>query len=82
MDNMDRVRKEWNDIDALADLTKDDGEANAHAIGVRDGYEQAVQTIDMLTGGDAEYRYCTIPDEGHCPTPVEMIARIVERLKP
>lgn len=33
-----------------------------YEIGKRDGYEKAVQDIDLRTGGDGEYRYCTDHD--------------------
>ncbi|MEH3108937.1 MAG: hypothetical protein PGN22_03095 [Agrobacterium cavarae] len=54
----------------------------AYEIGVREGYERAVQEIDMKTGGDGEYRYCTDRDpERHTPGPAEMIQRIVDRFE-
>lgn len=68
----------WLEIAAKAEKhTGDEGE-DGHAIGVRDGFEEAVQLIDMLTGGDGEYRFSTDP-ERNCPTPIEMIANIVAR---
>jgi hypothetical protein len=75
------VARKWQRIDAEAEIHTDDGEALAHLIGIRDGFSEAVQFIDQLTGGDGEYRYCTIPGDRHCPTPAEMIERIVNRLK-
>lgn len=51
----------------------------AYYLGKRDGYETAVQDIDMLTGGDGEYCYSTIEGERHCPNPDSMKARIAER---
>lgn len=48
-------------------------------IGKRDGYEQAVQDIDLLTGGDGEYVFAT--DGGGCPDVETMKARIVERVQ-
>lgn len=56
---------------------------DAYEIGKRDGYSEAVQQIDQLTGGDGEYRYC-FGDEGnsrHTPGPAEMIQRIVDRFE-
>lgn len=56
---------------------------DAYEIGKRDGYSEAVQQIDQLTGGDGEYRYC-LGDEGssrHTPGPAEMIQRIVDRFE-
>lgn len=53
-----------------------------YQIGIRDGYSQAVQEIDRLTGGDGEYRYCTDHDpERHTPGPAEMIQRIADRFE-
>jgi hypothetical protein len=52
---------------------------DAYELGKRDGYESAVQDIDMLTGGDGEYRYSTIGGERHCPDADSMKARIAER---
>lgn len=56
-------------------------EEEAFQIGKRDGFSEAVQRIDELTGGDGEYRYCLglKDDERHCPDPETMIVRIVER---
>ncbi|MEP9376154.1 hypothetical protein ABLE91_05530 [Aquabacter sp. CN5-332] len=52
----------------------------AYDMGKRDGYEEAAQEIDRLTGGDGEYRFCTNLDpERHCPDPATMIQRIVDR---
>lgn len=54
----------------------------AYEIGVREGYERAVQEIDLKTGGDGEYRYCTDHDpERHTPDAPAMIQRIVDRLE-
>jgi hypothetical protein len=51
-----------------------------YEIGKRDGYSEAVQEIDRLTGGDGEYRYCTNRDpDRHTPDPATMIRRIVDR---
>ncbi|MGV1787320.1 MULTISPECIES: hypothetical protein [Agrobacterium] len=65
----------------VQDVSSDDDE-ETYQIGVRDGYSQAVQEIDRLTGGDGEYRYCTDHDpERHTPGPAEMIQRIVDRFE-
>lgn len=54
----------------------------AYELGKRDGYSEVVQEIDLKTGGDGEYRYCTDHDpERHTPDPVSMIQRIVERFE-
>lgn len=59
-----------------------DAEDEAYEIGRRDGYSEAVQQIDQLTGGDGEYRYCTDHDpDRHTPGPAEMIQRIVDRFE-
>ena len=55
-----------------------------YEIGKRDGYEEAVQDIDLLTGGDGEYRVSVfleggVDDDRHCPDPAAMKARIAER---
>jgi hypothetical protein len=64
------------DVNAVREADEDE----TYEIGVRDGYEKAVQDIDQLTGGDGEYRFCTDGDpERHTPGPVEMIKRIEER---
>lgn len=47
-----------------------------------EGYEKAVQLIDLQTGGDGEYRFCTDGDpERHTPDAPAMIARISERFE-
>lgn len=52
-----------------------------YGVGKQDGYSEAVQCIDRLTGGDGEYRFCTDRDpERHCPDASTMIDRIVDRL--
>lgn len=69
---------------ALADKAKRayrDGNApdqEPYDIGKRDGFEEAVQAIDTLTGGDGEYRASSDP-ERHTPDPKTMIRRIVAR---
>jgi hypothetical protein len=64
-------------LEELRQPTQSDDEA--YDLGKRDGYEKAVQDIDMLTGGDGEYCYSTIEGERHCPNPDSMKARIAER---
>ena len=51
-------------------------------IGKRDGYQDAVQDIDILTGGDGEF-ICVLgpPDPRHCPDEDKMKARIKERFE-
>jgi hypothetical protein len=57
---------------------QDDDET--YEIGKRDGYEKAVQDIDLLTGGDGEYRYVMgVASDSHCPDAETMKARIAER---
>jgi hypothetical protein len=63
----------------LRQPTQSDDEA--YDLGKRDGYEKAVQDIDMLTGGDGEYCYSTIEGERHCPNVDTMKARIARRLR-
>lgn len=69
-------------------LTKERDEAGdrkddeTYAIGKRDGYGEAVQEIDALTGGDGEYCFCTDQySENHCPDPKSMVNRIFERFQ-
>lgn len=64
-------------LSALRQPTQSDDEA--YELGERDGYESAVQDIDMLTGGDGEYCYSTIGGERHCPDADSMKARIARR---
>jgi hypothetical protein len=67
---------------ARALLSSDTGgdDDETYEIGKRDGYSDAVQQIDVLTGGDGEYRYCTDHDpDRHTPDPPTMIQRIVDR---
>jgi hypothetical protein len=49
----------------------------AYEIGKRDGYEDAVQELDIATGGDGEFKGSTFPGET-VDVPV-MKARIIER---
>jgi hypothetical protein len=55
----------------------------AYNIGARDGYEAAVQDMDIMTGGDGEFVAvlgCQ-DDERHCPDVDAMKARIALRFK-
>lgn len=67
----------WQEIEARTKLDIDD-EDTAYHIGVQDGFSEAVQLLDLMTGGDGEYFASTIPGRG-CPSPIEMGARIVAR---
>lgn len=73
----------WNEISNRADADTGDEEEDSYHIGVRDGFCEAVQLLDTLTGGDGEYRYClgAENDERHCPGPDFMIARILARFR-
>jgi hypothetical protein len=69
----------WNRRATPSSKVKADDD-EAYEIGKRDGYEEAVQDIDVLTGGDGEYRFCTDGDpERHTPDPATMKQRIVDR---
>jgi len=62
--------------------SSEDEEEEAYQIGKDEGFANAVQKIDELTGGDGVYRACLgIQDERHCPDPETMIQRIVERFE-
>jgi hypothetical protein len=50
-----------------------------YEIGKRDGYEDAVQDIDIATGGDGEFRGSTFP--GETVDVPAMKARIIERCR-
>nr|WP_312055093.1 hypothetical protein [Brevundimonas diminuta] len=54
-------------------------EEGDYDLGKRDGYERAVQDIDLLTGGDGEYVFST--DGGGCLDAESMKARIAERFQ-
>lgn len=55
-------------------------EEEAYEIGKREGYEAAVSDIDLMTGGDGEYRFCTNGDpERHTPDAATMKQRIADR---
>ena len=58
-------------------MARDD---DTYAIGFQDGYEKAVQDIDLRTGGDGEYFASTLPGRG-CPDAGTMICRIVDRMQ-
>lgn len=71
----------WEQIDKRTKADTGDEAEDSFHIGVSDGFQEAVQIIDTLTGGDGEYRFAMNGDpDRHCPTPVEMIERIVSRL--
>lgn len=55
-------------------------EEEAYDIGKEEGFSDAVQRIDLLTGGDGEYFASTIPGRG-CPDAATMIERIVDRFQ-
>jgi hypothetical protein len=49
-------------------------------LGKQEGYDCAVQEVDLRTGGDGEYRYCTNHDpDRHTPDAAAMIRRIEDR---
>lgn len=76
----ERVARLWGELVTAANNEPSDDEEAAFAIGRRDGFQEAVQIIDELTGGDGEYRYCTDHDsERHCPDPVFMVRNILAR---
>lgn len=54
-------------------------EDDAYEIGKRDGYEEAIQEMDLATGGDGEFKGSTIP--GATIDVPEMKARIAARLR-
>lgn len=56
---------------------RDRDEDDAYEIGKRDGYEDAVQDLDLATGGDGEFKGSTLPG-GTVDVPA-MKERIVER---
>lgn len=65
---------------AVVEQGQGDDEEETYKIGYRDGYNEAVQDIDVLTGGDGEYRYCTDHDpDRHTPDAETMKQRIEER---
>lgn len=55
----------------------DDCPDEAYEIGVRDGYEKAVQDIDVMLGGDGVYFASTCGDD--CRDPSAMKERILDR---
>lgn len=58
----------------------EEDEEETYQIGVRDGYESAIQDLDIATGGDGEFRGSTIP--GRAVDVPTMKARIIERCAP
>lgn len=63
---------------ALAGAQSAKDEDGAYEIGKRDGYESAVQDIDIATGGDGEFKGSTLPG-GTVDVPT-MKARIIGRV--
>jgi hypothetical protein len=57
---------------------QDDDET--YEIGKRDGYEDAIQDLDIATGGDGEFKGSTFP--GETVDVLAMKARIVDRCRP
>lgn len=74
--------KHWTRIQlqrAITSLALRSGEGDeAYEIGKRDGYEEAVQELDVATGGDGEFKGSTIP--GATVDVPTMKARIIARL--
>lgn len=68
---------------ALALLDAKDAEiAESHQLqelAKREGVSETIQRIDLLTGGDGEYRYST-DSQRNCPDEAAMETRIVKRL--
>lgn len=56
----------------------ENAEDEAYELGKRDGYEEAVQDIDLATGGDGEFRGSALPG-GTVDVPT-MKARIISRI--
>ena len=56
---------------------REEVEDETYEIGKRDGYEQAVQDIDLMTGGDGEFFVSTAGND--CPDVATMKSRISER---
>lgn len=82
---IDDARARWAAaaLNAKLSATHED-EESFYDIGKRDGYEEAVQDIDLMTGGDGEYRVAVflgggVDEDRHCPDPAAMKARIAER---
>ena len=62
----DEVRSELSEDGARLDppahtITRPITEDDVYEIGKRDGYEDAIQTLDLATGGDGEFKGSTIP---------------------
>jgi hypothetical protein len=55
----------------------DDDDEGVYQIGKRDGYMDAVQDVDLATGGDGEYKGSTLPG-GTVDVPA-MLDRVLER---
>jgi hypothetical protein len=65
---------------ALAGAGRDKDEDEAYEIGKRDGYESAIQDLDIATGGDGEFKGSTIP--GATVDVPAMKQRIIARVPP
>ena len=74
-----RVDERWAQIELMAEAQSDDESEVSYHIGVRDGFAEAVQLIDMLTGGDGEYRFST-DSSRNCSDPFEMVGRMLARV--
>ncbi|MBO9602585.1 MAG: hypothetical protein J7496_08765 [Novosphingobium sp.] len=80
-DGLADATAQWNELERKASRETDDDAEDGFNIGRRDGFSEAVQLIDTLTGGDGEYRFCTNHDpKRHCPDPVTMIGNILGRM--
>lgn len=60
-------------------VVSEEDENEVYEIGKRDGYEEALQEIDCLTGGDGEYRWSDDPERS-CPDSEAMKDKIVDRV--
>lgn len=60
-------------------MTNLSDEDEAYEMGKRDGYEEAIQDLDIATGGDGEFKGSAIPSET-VDVPA-MKARIIARLR-
>lgn len=75
-----RLERIADQMAGLAPAYQED-EDQAYDIGKRDGYEKAVQDIDLLTGGDGIYRVVTgAKRHESCPDAEAMKTRIFQRI--
>lgn len=78
-DTIDALRASLDAAIERAEKAEADHE-KTFVLGQEDGYADAVQWIDVHTGGDGEYVYCTDLDpERHTPDAATMQQRIVDR---